>query len=120
MVRLILLSGFLGAGKTTTMLAAARALGRSGSTVAVITNDQGDELVDTATARAADPELDVSEITGGCFCCRYDELADVLLRMAAAGAEVVFAEAVGSCTDLAATVVAPCRRTTVISSMSRR
>jgi G3E family GTPase len=39
MFRLVLLSGFLGAGKTTTMLAAARLLRERGNRVAVVTND---------------------------------------------------------------------------------
>lgn len=89
------------------MLAAARAIGAAGRVAAVITNDQGEDLVDTTSATAALPEAAVSEITGGCFCCRYDELAETLERIAAAGTDLVLAEAVGSCTDLAATVVAP-------------
>jgi G3E family GTPase len=108
-VRLILIGGFLGAGKTTTMLAAGRALEARGEKVAVIVNDQGADLVDGRLARAAGLS-GVGEVTGGCFCCRFEDLTSVLARIADTVApSVVLAEAVGSCTDLQSTVVAPFR-----------
>jgi G3E family GTPase len=103
------LSGFLGAGKTTTMVAAAGVLGRAGRSVALITNDQGADLVDTATARARVEQVD--EVTGGCFCCRFEDLSTLVDRLVAEGAtDTVVIEAVGSCTDLQATVVRPLRQ----------
>ena len=107
--RLLALTGFLGAGKTTTMAALARQLEAQGETVAVITNDQGTELVDSAVAAAA-VEL-TAEVTGGCFCCRFEDLASVLEDILVSGdVDTVIIEAVGSCTDLQATVVRPLRR----------
>jgi G3E family GTPase len=108
-VKLIALSGFLGAGKTTTMVATARALQERGHRVAVVTNDQGTELVDTKLVRS---QLDsVAEVTGGCFCCRFEDLMKVLDTLIADGnVDTVIAEAVGSCTDLQATVVRPLRK----------
>lgn len=99
--------GFLGAGKTTTLLAAARLLSAQGRRVAVVTNDQGRDLVDTRLARAEVTQ--VAEVTDGCFCCRFDDLAEVVTGLVADGADIVLAEAVGSCTDLQATVVRPLR-----------
>ncbi len=108
MPRLVALTGFLGAGKTTTMLAAGRMLTDRGQRVAVITNDQGADLVDTAQAGTA--LENVSEVTGGCFCCRFDELAGLVTGLLDGGAtDTIIAEAVGSCTDLQATVVRPLR-----------
>jgi Ni2+-binding GTPase involved in maturation of urease and hydrogenase len=108
--RMILLSGFLGAGKTTLLQEAARALAAQGHRPVVITNDQGEELVDTSLARGSG--LAVGEVTAGCFCCRFDDLVEVATGLAQAhGADVVLAEAVGSCTDIAATVVRPLRAT---------
>ncbi|MPZ82204.1 MAG: hypothetical protein GEV28_18120 [Actinophytocola sp.] len=100
-------SGFLGAGKTTTLLAAARELRRRGHRPAIVTNDQGRDLVDTRLARTVTDA--VAEVLDGCFCCRFDELAGVVTRLVGGGADVVLAEAVGSCTDLRATVVRPLR-----------
>jgi SAM-dependent methyltransferase/Ni2+-binding GTPase involved in maturation of urease and hydrogenase len=99
------LGGFLGAGKTTLARRLAGTLQARGERVVIITNDQGRSLVDTWLCREATG--DVREITGGCFCCRYDELESALLAAADAGATTVIAEAVGSCTDLVATVLAP-------------
>ena len=99
------LGGFLGAGKTTLARALARRLRSRGERVAIVTNDQGDSLVDTWLCREASD--DVREIAGGCFCCRYPELESALLAAADAGATTTIAEAVGSCTDLVATVLAP-------------
>ncbi|MFC0509012.1 GTP-binding protein [Micromonospora costi] len=108
MPRLVVLTGFLGAGKTTTMLAAGRLLTARGGRVAVITNDQGSDLVDTRLARDAVP--DVGEVTDGCFCCRFEDLADLVTELLDSGrADTILAEAVGSCTDLQATVVRPLR-----------
>jgi hypothetical protein len=100
--------GFLGAGKTTLILAAARILQERGTRVAVIVNDQGGDLVDLRLAEAQAVHAD--QVTGGCFCCRFPDLMDALARVEAYAPEVVFAEAVGSCTDIAATTLRPLLR----------
>ena len=102
-------SGFLGAGKTTAMAAAAREILARGYRVGLVTNDQGQDLVDTAYLRSLG--LPTQEVAGGCFCCRFDDLVDRADRLIAeTGVDVLLAEAVGSCTDIAATVYRPLRR----------
>jgi G3E family GTPase len=105
-VRLHLVGGFLGSGKTTAIIQAARVLMDQGQQVGVITNDQGKYLVDTAFFRLAD--LPAVEVAGGCFCCNYDDLDARLAQLiATAHPDVIFAESVGSCADIVATVVKP-------------
>jgi G3E family GTPase len=102
-------SGFLGAGKTSAIAAAARRLQDRGLSVAVVANDQGRDLVDTAAFRGQG--LRAGEVSGGCFCCRFDELlAEADRLLAEHPVDVLLAEAVGSCTDLVATVYRPLRR----------
>ncbi|MEX2152721.1 MAG: GTP-binding protein [Gemmatimonadaceae bacterium] len=100
-----LLGGFLGAGKTTLARALAQHLRGAGERPALITNDQGHLLVDTRLCRDVDSA--VQEIQGGCFCCRYPVLEIALATADESGATTVIAEAVGSCADVIATVVAP-------------
>lgn len=107
--RYIMVGGFLGAGKTTALLKLAERLQTDGLRVGLITNDQSVGLVDTAMLEAHD--FPVEEITGGCFCCRFNSLmeaADKLNKQSQP--EVFLAEPVGSCTDLKATVSYPLRR----------
>lgn len=99
-----LVGGFLGSGKTTAIRSACELLQQRGESASVITNDQGTLLVDTAFLQGSHP---THEVTGGCFCCRYDELVALLAETHRDGAQHVFAEAVGSCADLVATVVRP-------------
>jgi G3E family GTPase len=146
-----LIGGFLGAGKTTLIGKYAQWLQEQGLQVALVTNDQGEGLLDTASAQEAlgreseetaglDGETGrkepiesegvessvridrparraedsrsvdsrVAEITGGCFCCRLDELVGTIQQLDEEGRpDVLIAEPVGSCTDLMATVVRP-------------
>jgi G3E family GTPase len=121
----ILLGGFLGAGKTTCLMRLAAWLQAQGLRPGIITNDQGDGLVDTASAmmetkeavrqpersgdrRTSRPSDNVRQITGGCFCCRSGELMAALAELEkSAQPDVYIAEPVGSCTDLVATVLLP-------------
>ena len=101
-----LVGGFLGSGKTTAIIQAAKALMAGGLRVGVITNDQGKYLVDTAFFRLSN--LPAVEVSGGCFCCNYDDLNTRLGELLAAShPDVIFAESVGSCADIVATVVKP-------------
>ena len=107
--RYIMIGGFLGAGKTTAVARLARHLTDQGKRVGVICNDQSSGLVDTTLLRSKG--FSVEEITGGCFCCRFNSLleaADNLTR--ASRPDLFLAEPVGSCTDLVATVSYPLRR----------
>jgi Ni2+-binding GTPase involved in maturation of urease and hydrogenase len=107
--RYLMIGGFLGSGKTTAILGLARRLAGEGRSVGLITNDQSIDLVDTARARAAGHP--VEEITGGCFCCRFDSLVEASQKLTRENApEVLIAEPVGSCTDLKATVSYPLRQ----------
>ena len=105
-MKLHIVGGFLGSGKTTAILTAARRLIARGLKVGIITNDQGRYLVDTAFFRLTD--LPAVEVTGGCFCCNYDDLDSRLDELIAqAHPDVIFAESVGSCADIVATVIQP-------------
>jgi len=104
-----LVGGFLGSGKTTAIVEACRLLMRRGITVGVVTNDQGKNLVDTAFVRAAGAAA--AEVSGGCFCCNLPDFERRLAELEEAAApQVVFAEPVGSCTDLVATIARPLAR----------
>jgi Ni2+-binding GTPase involved in maturation of urease and hydrogenase len=108
MTRLIFLGGFLGSGKTTTLLRLAGHLTRRGNTVGILTNDQGDELVDTELFRASG--LETRDVRGGCFCCRLtDFVGQAEALMSTLKPDFLLAEPVGSCTDLIATVLRPLR-----------
>ncbi len=103
---LALVGGFLGAGKTTLLLQSARELERQGHKVALIMNDQGSDLVDTALARSR--QVAVAEVASGCFCCRFHDFLRVVQTVRdAIQPDVILAEPVGSCTDLVATVLRP-------------
>lgn len=72
----------------------------------LVTNDQGEGLVDTALGRATG--VAVREVPGGCFCCRADALVAALRAIQEEREpDIYFAEPVGSCTDLVATVLRP-------------
>ena len=105
----VMIGGFLGAGKTTAVLALAEHLTARGRRVGLITNDQSVGLVDTALATTHG--FAVEEITGGCFCCRFTSLTEAADRLQErATPDVFIAEPVGSCTDLRASVSYPLRR----------
>src|SRR5215216_6296840 len=107
--RYIMIGGFLGAGKTTAVAALAQRLTARGLRVGLITNDQGNDLVDTAMLRSRG--FATEEIAGGCFCCRFNSLVEAADRLnAATRPDGFIAEPVGSCTDLVATVTYPLRR----------
>ncbi len=105
-MNLHIVGGFLGSGKTTAIIGAAKQLMARGKRVGVVTNDQGKYLVDTAFFSLAD--VPTVEVTGGCFCCNYDDLDARLDQLKhTAQPDVIFAESVGSCADIVATVVKP-------------
>jgi G3E family GTPase len=108
-ITLVPLSGFLGSGKTTTLISAAVAMQRTGRRVAVVTNDAGPAaLVDTELARAG--LGDVVEVAGGCLCHRQEELAVQVTKLAETGdVDTVIVESSGSCPDIRS-ALAPLRR----------
>ena len=102
----ILVGGFLGAGKTTLLATATQRLTGQGKRVGLITNDQAANLVDTAIL--TERESPVQEVSGGCFCCKFDDLIGAMERLISEGQpDVLLGEPVGSCTDLSATVMQP-------------
>src|SRR5947209_19415463 len=107
-LRFILIGGFLGAGKTTTLSRLAHHYVAQGRRVGLVTNDQAQDLVDTTSLRAQG--FPVEEVAGACFCCRFNDLVSNVGRLQERRRpDVLLAEPVGSCTDLVATVVQPLR-----------
>src|SRR5260370_3113744 len=52
-----------------------------------------------------------AEITGGCFCCQFEDLVATMVEIVERRhPDIILAEAVGSCTDLSATVYQPLRQ----------
>jgi Ni2+-binding GTPase involved in maturation of urease and hydrogenase len=108
-VRFVMVGGFLGAGKTTTLARLARHYTSQGLTVGIVTNDQAADLVDTMSLRSQG--FDVGEVAGACFCCRFDDLISTIDKLGLEKApDIILAEPVGSCTDLVATVIQPLKQ----------
>lgn len=105
--RIILVGGFLGAGKTTLIWRVAEKLMSTGKGVGLITNDQAPELVDSELLRRQ--QLSVSEVAGSCFCCNFNGFTDAV-KQVSGGADYVLAEPVGSCADLSATILQPLKK----------
>ncbi|MHB0960252.1 MAG: GTP-binding protein [Pirellulaceae bacterium] len=107
-MRFVLMGGFLGAGKTTTIARLARSYCDEGLKIGIVTNDQAADLVDTHALRAAG--FDVGEVAGSCFCCNFNGLAQAIEQLEShQQPDVILAEPVGSCTDIVATVIQPLR-----------
>ncbi len=105
-MKLHITGGFLGSGKTTAIINASKLLMQNGEKVAVITNDQGNYLVDTNFV--ALNNIPAAEVTNGCFCCNFNSLRDQIKSLKRQSEpDIIFAESVGSCTDLVATVLKP-------------
>ncbi len=105
-MKLVITSGFLGSGKTTAILNACIQLAKERKSVAVITNDQGDQQVDGDFINSKN--IPVREVSNGCFCCNFSQLDNHIESLVTAFQPAfIFAESVGSCTDLVATIALP-------------
>ena len=88
-------SGFLGAGKTTSMIAFAREINRRGDeTAAILANDLGaGNVVDAEFCAAAG--IMTLPISGGCICYQHDNLVGRMRQLESGGASVIFSDIPG-------------------------
>ena len=77
MPRALILSGFLGAGKTTVVRAALQEAQRVGLRLAIVSNEFGDTGIDRALMDAGQDGL--VELDGGCVCCKLSDALDETL-----------------------------------------
>jgi Ni2+-binding GTPase involved in maturation of urease and hydrogenase len=108
-MKLHLINGFLGSGKTTAIIAATRHLVRAGKTVGIVTNDKGRFQVDQEFFHRW--QVPTQQVTGGCFRCSFDEFQQSIEAIQQAYApDILFAESVGSCVDLVNTIFDPLKQ----------
>lgn len=95
-MRLIVLTGFLGSGKTTALLSLARELQAGGSRVAMVVNEIGDIGIDDRLLERLGGN--VWELLGGCICCTLaGRLGETLAEVARTHApDVVLIEPSGA------------------------
>ncbi len=80
MAKYVVIGGFLGAGKTTSMLAFSEEIKKRDLTPGLLINDLGSRnLVDGAFSAASG--VAQSEVTGGCICYQTENLVDKLRRL---------------------------------------
>ena len=78
-IRFMVMSGFLGAGKTTTMIALGMHMGKTYGKPGIIANDLGANLVDTNLTQTSG--CTVEEIASGCICYQMDNTIDKIRRL---------------------------------------
>ncbi len=78
-IRFMVVSGFLGAGKTTTMIALGEYMDKNHGHIGLIANDLGANLVDTNLTQTSG--CTVEEIASGCICYQMDNTIDKIRRL---------------------------------------
>lgn len=92
--KFLIVSGFLGSGKTTSMIAMTRCINNEFGQSAIIANDLGAKnLVDADYTATTD--LSITEITGDCICYQTENLVDKLNRISGEGADVIMSDIPG-------------------------
>lgn len=66
-IKIIIIGGFLGSGKTTTILNVGKHLSETGQKVAIIVNEIGEIGIDGDTISSLG--IEAKELTSGCICC---------------------------------------------------
>ncbi|AKB73443.1 Putative metal chaperone, involved in Zn homeostasis, GTPase of COG0523 family [Methanosarcina lacustris Z-7289] len=66
-MKVVIIGGFLGSGKTTTILKISRRLSDAGKRTAIIVNEIGEIGLDGETLNS--PGIRTEELTSGCICC---------------------------------------------------
>lgn len=97
--RCIVLSGFLGAGKTAAILRLGSML-KARHRIGVITNDEGTDLVDTLQLRASG--FPVEEIPGGAFATQPEACFAAAHRLISGRCDILLGECAGTSADLRA------------------
>lgn len=95
MTPLVLITGFLGAGKTSLLRTLLPALKQQGVMSHVILNDQGNAAVDASTLGGLADEI--KAITAGCVCCEsMEEMDELLEELQIQQRDMVFIESSGT------------------------
>jgi Putative GTPases (G3E family) len=85
MMKIHLVTGFLGAGKTTYIRKLSRWLAANGQRCAIVENEFGAANVDSAML--SDTDAEILELSGGCICCGLKvNFHDLLISLARSGA----------------------------------
>ena len=95
MIPLVLITGFLGSGKTTLVRQLAPLLRNNNVELHYILNDYGDASIDAETLR--DQVASLADITGSCVCCEgIDIMLSTLAQLKPKGRAVIVIEANGT------------------------
>lgn len=92
--RFMVVSGFLGAGKTTTMIALTEYINSIGKHAAIIANDLGANYIIDAEYSSRQ-NLDVSPIGGGCICYMPETLIERINRLNREPKDIVMSDIPG-------------------------
>lgn len=92
--RYMVTSGFLGAGKTTAMIAFSRSINARWGKAAILANDLGAQNIVDAEYTATTDVL-TTQISGNCICYQHENLVDKLYQLVARGADVIFSDIPG-------------------------
>lgn len=93
-IKYMVTSGFLGAGKTTSMIAFAKSIDKRYAKAAILANDLGAQNIVDADYTATTGVL-TTQITGNCICYQHENLIDKLNQLAALGAKVIISDIPG-------------------------
>ena len=91
----VVTSGFLGAGKTTSMIAFARNINkRKLGTAGILVDDLGaNNIVDANTTESSG--VITLDISGDCICYQHENLVDKLHQLEVLGSNVIFSDIPG-------------------------
>lgn len=111
-MKIHLVGGFSGSGKTTAISNARRILADKNISSSVIKDDQVGYVVDTLSSSSKNFGISLAKVNGGCGCCNYYQLYFQINSLKKhSNPSVVFAEYSGTCNNLIDSLLKPLKET---------